>query len=108
MHRDRIHYCKFGRHVWACFDSPCWHDRITDCPDCAAQQIKVSSIIIPVVCERCGVQRRNAEGQTTYVALAWKRGKRIVCPDCHAGEKAIDQLSRLTGSDDTDDMEDTF
>lgn len=71
------------------------------------RQVAVSSIIIPVVCERCGVQKRNADGQMMYVALSWKRGKRIVCPDCHEGEKTMDQLSRLTGADE-ESLEDSW
>ena len=60
-------------------------------------------MIIPVTCERCGKNKRADDGRMLYVALGWRRGKRIVCPECLEGEKIMQQLDEtVNGWDDLD------
>ncbi len=60
-------------------------------------------MIIPVTCERCGKGKRADDGRMLYVALGWRRGKRIVCPECLEGEKIMQQLDEtVNGWDDLD------
>lgn len=101
------------RHLYECpgNDVPsygCFVKRETICPDCERRRHEVSSVILPVKCERCGVLKRNEDGRALYVALTWKRGKRIVCPDCREGEIMVDQLHDLVTRDDDYDEDMPF
>jgi hypothetical protein len=58
-----------------------------------------SSVVVPIYCESCGVAKRTAAGQLAYVAIEWlvayKKGRRMLCPDCFAGAQTMEQLDEL-------------
>lgn len=64
----------------------------------------VASLLVPIVCERCGAVKRNADGQTLYVALSWRRGKTMLCPACHTGLEQMRLLEDLVSWDDMEDV----
>lgn len=102
------HYCPYRRHVYECpgGDVPsygCQVRREANCPDCVKQALAVSTMIIPVVCERCGAWKRAEDGRSLYVSIQCRRGKRMVCPDCYEAEKAMEGLEKVVAWDDTDD-----
>lgn len=105
------HYCSYKRHLYPCPAGAvpsysCLNPTNAWCPACVRQSREVASIVVPVVCERCGTPKRADDGRTIYVALRWLRERgdrrRMVCPDCYEGEKTIEGLDRLVNTGDND------
>ena len=101
------HFCPYKRHTYECElpRSNCqdWCKTQQICRECQRASVAVASLIVPVICERCGKQKRHEDGRSLYVALVWKRGKRMVCPDCHLAEQVLEGLEKVVSWDDADD-----
>lgn len=101
------HYCEYRRHTWECQGARrhCYTANESDCDECRAAALRVASMVVPIVCERCGAQKRDSLGRSLYVAIAWRRGKRMVCPACFETEKTMEDLGDLVGlGNDWDDV----
>ena len=61
---------------------------------------RVEQMVVPIVCDRCGAVKRNAEGQTLLCSLKWRLTRRMVCPTCFAVESQMEALEKLVSWDD--------
>ena len=68
-----------------------------ECPACVERQQRYAAIVLPVVCERCGLWKRAPDGRALYVTLAWKKGKRMVCPKCQEAETTLEKMGEVVG-----------
>jgi hypothetical protein len=104
------HYCTYGRHLWECnhnwtMDSG-WPEhcaatyRKLDCDDCERRKVAVASMIVPIICERCGTWKKAEDGRSLYASWVWMKGKRMVCPGCYETEQQMAGLETLVSWDD--------
>ena len=59
----------------------------------------IATLLVPINCVSCHVAKRNADGQLLYVDAQWLKGKRMICPTCHEGEKTMEAMREVVDSD---------
>ena len=96
------HYCKYRRHMWEHEELPygCSVYELVQCPSCITQSVAITSMIVPVVCTRCGTAKRDDQGRTLFVSYQWQKGKRMICPRCHEAEQSMDAMAKMVLGDD--------
>ena len=64
------------------------------------------TVVVPITCESCGGGKRKPDGQLYYVSLEWlqeyRKGRRMLCPDCWEGDRTMEQLTDLVVGDGED------
>jgi len=63
-------------------------------------------MVVPIVCDRCGTVKRNADGQTLMTTLKWRLSRRMVCPTCFTAEQTMEALDNVVNwdSDNNDEV----
>lgn len=64
----------------------------------------LASLVLPAVCEKCGVWKRTPDGNAVYVTIAWKAGKTLICTKCQETLKLMDDLGDMVATDLDDDI----